>query len=132
MNTYTNMTTGSKWVEVVVKNLTAAVITIAKGVKVAKVVAVNVVPPVEVVPGTLETLGEIQGIQQTRMSMQWRKEVLFQELDLSGLERWSDKDQVAAHALLAEYHDIFSLEPGELGCTDLAKTCRHEGSAGSG
>ena len=27
----------------------------------------------------------------------------------------------AAHALLAEYHDIFSLEPGELGCTDLAK-----------
>ena len=28
---------------------------------------------------------------------------------------------MAAPALLAEYHDIFSLEPGELGFTDLAK-----------
>ena len=53
--------------------------------------------------------------------MEQRKEVLFQELDLSGLEGWSDKDQVAAHALVAEYHDIFFLEPGKLGCTDLAK-----------
>ena len=25
------------------------------------------------------------------------------------------------HALLAEYHDIFSLEPGELDCIDLVK-----------
>ena len=30
-------------------------------------------------------------------------------------------NQVAACALLAEYHEIFSLEPGELGCTDLVK-----------
>ena len=36
---------------------------------------------------------------------------------------WSKENQVAAHVLLAEYHDIFSLEPGELGCTDLV---RHE------
>ena len=48
-------------------------------------------------------------------------EVLFQQLELSGLEGWSDKNQAATHALLAEYHDIFSLEPGELGCTDLVK-----------
>ena len=32
---------------------------------------------------------------------------------------WQKK--AAAHALLAEHHDIFSLEPGVLGCTDLAK-----------
>ena len=55
------------------------------------------------------------------MSVGQRKEVLFQQLDLSGLEGWSSKDQVALHVLLVEYHDIFSLEPGELGCTDLAK-----------
>ena len=55
------------------------------------------------------------------MSVEQRKEALFQQLDLSGLEGWSGKDQVAAHALLAEYHYIFSLEPGELGCTDIAK-----------
>ena len=27
----------------------------------------------------------------------------------------------AAWSLLAEYHDVFSLEPGELGCTHLIK-----------
>ena len=53
--------------------------------------------------------------------MEQRKGALFQQLDLSGLEGWSGKDKVATHALLVEYHYIFSLQPGELGCTDLAK-----------
>ena len=43
-------------VAVVVKNLTATLITLTKGVKVTQVVAANVAPPVEVVPGTLEQL----------------------------------------------------------------------------
>ena len=47
--------------------------------------------------------------------------MLFQQLDLSGLEGWSEGTQVAAHIPLAQYHDIFSLEPGEQGCTNLAK-----------
>ena len=121
MNTYTEMTTRTKWVAVMVKKLTATLITIAKGIKVAKVEAANAVHLVEVVPTTLEKLEEIQGIQQTRMLVEQRKEVLFQQLDLSGLEGWSGKDQVATSALLAEYHDIFSLEPGELRCIDLSK-----------
>ena len=104
-----------------VKNLMAILITITKGIKVTQVVAADGVPQVEVSPGTLEKLDELQGIQQIRMLVGWRREVLFQQLDLSGLEGWSDKNQAATHALLAEYHDIFSLEPGELGCTDLAK-----------
>ena len=54
-------------------------ITITKGVKVIQVVAANAVPPVEVAPGTLEKLDEIQGIQQTRMSVEWKKELLFQQ-----------------------------------------------------
>ena len=47
--------------------------------------------------------------------------MLFQQLELSALEGWSDKNQAAARVLLAEYHSILSLEPRELGCTDLAK-----------
>ena len=31
------------------------------------------------------------------------------------------KPSAATCTLLADYHDIFSLEPGELGCTNLAK-----------
>ena len=52
MNTYTKMATGSKWVVVMVKNLTATQITIAKGVKIAWVVAANAIPQVGVSPGT--------------------------------------------------------------------------------
>ena len=59
VNTYTEVISGSKWVTVVVKNLMAASITIAKGIKVPQVVAVNAVPPVELTPDTLEKLVEI-------------------------------------------------------------------------
>ena len=68
----------------------------------------------------LEKINKMQGIQRAKISVEQRKEVSFQQLDLSGLG-WSTKNWAITHALLAEYHDIFSLEPGELGCTDLAK-----------
>ena len=52
VNMYTGMISGSNHVVVVVKNLMAMLITIAKGGKVTQVVAVNAVPPVEVAPRT--------------------------------------------------------------------------------
>ena len=63
VNTYTEVTTGSKQVAVVVKNLPAIPITIAKGNKITQIVAMNVVPPVKLAPRTLERLGKIQGSQ---------------------------------------------------------------------
>ena len=92
-----------------------------QGIKVTQVVAVNAAPQVEVVPRTVEKLDQTQGIQQTKMLVEWRGELLFWQLDLSGLKGWSKGNQVAACTLSAEYHDIFSSEPGELGCTNLAK-----------
>ena len=77
VNTYTKVTTGSKHVAVVIKNQMAAPITISKGIKTAWVVAVNRVPPVEVVPGMLEKLDKIQGIWQTPMTTEQRKETLL-------------------------------------------------------
>ena len=121
MNTCTKMATGSKQVVVVVKNLTAVPVTIAKGFKSTQVIAANAIPQVGVLPGMLEKLKEMQGVQRAKMSVEHRKEALFQQLDLSGHERWSARNWAAAHALQAAYHDIFSLEPGELGCTELAK-----------
>ena len=62
------------------KNLRDVLTTIAKGIKATHEVAGNwnSVPQVEVVPGTLEKLDEVQGIQQSKMSVEWRTEVLFQ------------------------------------------------------
>ena len=121
VNAYTKMTTGSRHVTVVIKNQTAVLIIIGKGIKVTQVVAANRVSPVKVMPGTLEMLDEMQGIWQTRMSIEHRKETLLQQLDLSGLEGWSGINCTSAHALVTEYHNIFLLEPGELGCIGLAK-----------
>ena len=55
------------------------------------------------------------------MTIHWRKETLLQQLDLSGLEGWSGANHTSASTLLIEYHNVFSLEPGELGYTSLAK-----------
>ena len=55
------------------------------------------------------------------MTIEKRKEMLLQQLDLSGLEGRSGANHTSAHALLIEYHDVFLLEPGELGCMNLMK-----------
>ena len=88
----------------------AILITFTKRIKVTQVVAANAVPPVELTPGILGELDEMQGIQWTKMSVERRKEVLLQQLYLSGLEGWFNTNQVTACLLLAEYHDIFSME----------------------
>ena len=36
--------------------------------------------------------------------------MLFEKLDLSGLESWDAKAAKQARSLLTEYHDLFSLE----------------------
>ena len=55
------------------------------------------------------------------MSIEQRKEMLLQQLDLSRLEGWCGANCTYADALLTEYHDVSSLETVELGCTNLAK-----------
>ena len=56
-----------------------------------------------------------------KLTMKQRQEKLFEELDLSGLESWPSKLADSTQSLLAEYHNIFSLEPSELGCTHLTE-----------
>ena len=84
MNTYSEMTTRSKCIVVVVKNQTTVPITIAKGIKFTQALAANVAPKVEVVLGTLEKLDEMQGVQRVKMSTGQGKEALFQQLDCPG------------------------------------------------
>ena len=40
--------------------------------------------------------------------------MLLEKLDLSGLESWDVKAAKQARSLLAEYHDLFSLEKNEI------------------
>ena len=49
--------------------------------------------------------------------MRQRHGKLFNELDLGSLDSWTPDLADAACQLLAKYHDVFSLDPAELGCT---------------
>ena len=116
MNTYKKMVTGSKRVAAMVNNLTATLITIAKGVKMAQVIVANVIPQVGVSPGMLDKLNKMQGSRELWCQLSRERK------HSSSSWRWSSKNWTVTHALLADYHAIFSLEPRKLGCTDLANT----------
>ena len=47
--------------------------------------------------------------------------MLFEKLDLSGLETWDAKAAKLVRNLLAEYHDLFSLEKNEIRCRKAAE-----------
>ena len=51
------------------------------------------------------------------LTVRQRHGKLFDELDLSGLDSWTPELVDAACQLLAKYHDVFSLDLAELGCT---------------
>ena len=51
------------------------------------------------------------------MTVRQRCGKVFNKLDLSSLDSSTPELVEAAHWLLAEYHDVFSLDPAELGCT---------------
>ena len=64
---------------------------------------------------------EPQGPYTSTLTARQRQRKLFEELDLSGLESWPPELVDSAQWLLAEYHNVFSLEPTELGCTHSAE-----------
>ena len=75
------------------------------------------------VPETLPETGMQEGedgpqdSHPTNLTTRQRQGKLFEELDLSGLNSWPLELAEAVHWHLAKYHDVFSLEPTELGCT---------------
>ena len=61
------------------------------------------------------TLGEES--RPEPMSVAARQEKLLKKLNLDGLAHWSPENAVAARELVLAYHDVFTLESNELGCT---------------
>ena len=116
-NTYTELRKGSKKVVVVVQNNTAYPQTLQKKTPVARAMAIQPVPKTPK-PESLQVQDEVCPDPQTpKLTIRQRHGRLFNELDLSGLDLWAPKLADKAHQLLAEYHNIFSLDLAELGCT---------------
>ena len=92
--------------------------TLKKKTPVVRAVEVTQVPEPLIQTGLMVVLGEVEddGHQMPKLTMKQRQEKLFEELDLSGLDSWPPKLVASAWSLLAKYHNVFSLEPGELSC----------------
>ena len=83
--------------------------------------------PVQLVPGAPEpdSLPDQKKVcpnqQTSKLMIRQRHGKLFNELDLSGLDLWAPKMVDKTCQLLAKYHDVFSLNQAELGCTHSTK-----------
>ena len=116
-NTYIKLRKGGKKAVVVVWNNTTYPQTLQKKTPIARAVSTLPVPePLE--SKSLQDRDDTHpNLQTPKLMVRQRHGRLFNELDLSGLDSWAPELADAAHQLLAKYHDVFSLDPVELGCT---------------
>ena len=116
-NTYTELRKGSKKAVVVVQNNITYPQTLWKKTPMARVVVAWPVPEPPKGEQLEEKAGKFHNSPTPALRVRQRHGKLFDELDLSGLDLWTPKLVDTAHQLLAKYHDVFSLDPAELGCT---------------
>ena len=116
-NTYTKLRKGSKKAVVVVWNNTTYPQTLQKKTPIARVVSALPVPEPPK-SKSLQVRDDMHpNLQIPKLTVRQRHGKLFDKLDLSGLDSWAPELADAAHQLLAKYHDVFSLDLAELGCT---------------
>ena len=83
--------------------------------------AVQLVPNIPK-PGSLQVKDEVCPNPQTpKLTIRQRHGKLFDVLNLSGLDSWAPELADKACRLLAKYHNVFSLDLAELGCTHLTE-----------
>ena len=116
-NMYTELRKGSKKAVMVVQNNTAYPQTLRKETPMAKAISMLPVPETPK-PESLQVEDDTcSDLHTPKLMIRQRCGKLFDELDLSGLDLWAPELVDEACQLLAEYHDVFSLDLAELGCT---------------
>ena len=87
----------------------------------ARVVAALPVPEPPKGEQSPEGADESHNSHTPTLTVRQRHGKLFDELDLSSLDSWTPELADATCQLLAKYHDVFSLDLAELGCTHSAE-----------
>ena len=105
----------------VVRNSTAYLQILRKKTPAARAVAALPVPKPSMEVQLQEGVDESQDPHTPKLTVRQRHGKLFDELDLSGLDSWPIGLADATHRPLAKYHDVFLLDPVELGCTHSAE-----------
>ena len=115
LHAYMRLKNGSSRVSLVVRNMSNK----KKEVPVARVMSASPVPPAEL---SLEMEAVLDAEARPEpMSVVARQEKLLEKLNLDGLAHWSPGNATAVRELVLAYHDVFTLESNELGCTSAIK-----------
>ena len=134
---YTFLKPGSQRVRVMIKNITARLITIKQGEKVARIEAANVVPQMlapKIVEESVSVLSKsVQlgteseeksqetEVDRTPLSAE-QFEMLLTKLNFNeGTKDWSPQQKDKAKQVLHEYSFLFAMNSTDLGKTDLVK-----------
>ena len=127
VKTYTELHDGSHNVSVVLRNLTGKPVHLPSGRPVARVVAANTIPDATPSPEFLKKLDEMEPDRNSpkKLTIEERQklllELLWKEGRLDKLKEWPPELALKFERMLMEHHNIFSLEPNEIGCTDAAE-----------
>ena len=113
MRTYTKLKDGSQSISVVLRNLTAQPIHLARGWVIGQMVAVNTVPEAQCSPDLLKKLDDEDPDrpEPLKLSTQQRQDLLLTTLQKDGrldrLKEWPPELAQKAVALLLEFHHVF-------------------------
>ena len=114
---YAGCKSGSSRVGFAVRNISKAVVVIAKGQQIVTVTAANQVPNM-LAPKYVES---DVGSEKKEVVRQERVQKLGKQLDFSDTQSWTQNQKSKIQETLEDFHDVFALSPMELGCTSLVK-----------
>ena len=122
---YTELKDGSRKVGLVIRNGTSRPISMNGGRIIGRVVTANIVPNAEPSPELLQELNKDEEEPTKKLTVEERQELLMQVIQEKGgldmLEKWEKPYADQARQLLMEFHNVFSLEKNEMGCTDTTE-----------
>ena len=124
---YTELHDGSRNVSVVLCNLTGKLAHLPAGRAMARVVAANIIPDATPSPEFLRKLEEMEPDPNPpkKLTIEERQKLLLELLRKDGrldkLKGWPLELALKFERMLMEHHNIFSLEPNEIGCSDATE-----------
>ena len=120
-SSHTTYNCGSQRIHVSLYNTKDQPVILKKCTPVGCMVVVNIIPKKVLLPGTLEALDRQEEDDISQLTIEERREKLFEKLYLSGLDSWMPENKEKALDLLAEFNNVFALEDGEMGCTEVTE-----------
>ena len=124
---YSECKGGSSRVGVAIRNISKKIVVISKGQHIANVTAANQVPnmlaPKYVDRISLDNKERPQSISSNERQQldDTHRKKLWEQLDITGSETWTKEQKASIRETFEEFHNVFALNPLELGQTSLVQ-----------